>query len=87
MQPDSDMGRETSEWGVMKWVAFVAGLLGTVTGALTAALPASGAVPADSVVVVVLGVVTTVCLAVGGKVSSEYIKGRAAVKVSRNQKT
>lgn len=73
-------GNQTTEWTVTKWIIFVVSLLGLVAGALTGALPASGAVEASHMAVTVLGIITSVCAVVGGGVAHTYIKGRTELK-------
>lgn len=82
MSADSP-GNETSEWGVMKWVTWGAGMLGGGLTALVSALAASGVVDGDSTVLVVLGALAAVCLAIGGAVGKSYIDGRNRVKVAK----
>lgn len=77
-------GKGTSEWEAMQWIKWVAGLLGVVAAAVTAVLPLSGAVEADSVLVGVFGVISMTLFALSGKSASDYTKSRTAVKVGKS---
>jgi len=76
-------GQKTSEWGAMQWIKWSAGLASLIAGSLVVALPASGAVDASSLVVVVLGILSGVLAIVAGKAQADYTKSRTAVKVAK----
>ena len=76
-------GQETSEWGAMQWIKWSSGLASGILLSLVVALPLSGALDSNSLVLVVMGIAASVLAVVAGKAVSTYTGSRTESKVAK----